>query len=100
MSWVRKAVIGCILGSFGSLLNAAQSAERVYLTPGNESDQLTHVSIQLEAGGHNVVRPAKDDKPATEDQSLPISVSAKLGYDEKRMASSGEATAGTVLAVR
>ncbi len=97
MSWLRKAVIGCILGSF---IHVAHAGDRIDLNPSNECNQLTHVSIQLEAGGHNVVRPTKDDKSATAEQSLPISVAAKLGYDEKRLAPSGDAAPGTVLAVR
>jgi hypothetical protein len=84
----------------------AMSGERIDLTPGNETGQLTHVSIQLEAGGHNLVRSQQqqaqpDDKAAASEQRQPISVAAKLAYDEKRLANStAETTTGTPLAVR
>jgi hypothetical protein len=84
----------------------AISGERIDLTPGNETGQLAHVSIQLEAGGHNLVRPQQqqtqqDDKAATNEQRQPISVAAKLAYDEKRLAAStADTTPGTPLAVR
>ncbi len=79
----------------------AVAGDRVDLTPADESGQLTHVSIQLEAGGHNLVRLQRDEKAATGDQSLPISVAAKLAYDEKHLASfAADAPAATPLSVR
>src|SRR4029079_5673837 len=53
-------------------------------------------------GGHNLVRPEQvqpDDKAAADEQTLLISVAAKLAYDEKRLAS-GTANGGAPLAVR
>jgi hypothetical protein len=71
--------------------------------------KLTRVTIQLDAGGHVLVRAndqneqsesAKDsDKPG--ERKLPISVVAKIAYDERRLANgSATAAAGTPLAVR
>jgi hypothetical protein len=86
----------------------AIGGDRIDLTPGNEPGQLTHVSIQLEAGGHNLVRShqqqtpqQQDEKAAASDQTQPISVVAKLAYDEKLLTNAiAEAAAGTPLAVR
>ena len=52
------------------LSRAAISGERIDLTPDPEAEQLTHVSIQLEAGGHNLVRPQQqqDEKAAGPEQ--------------------------------
>jgi hypothetical protein len=88
--------------------HAAAGGERIDLTPANESAQLTHVSIQLEAGGHNLIRsqqqqsqPQQAEKAAAAEQKQPISVAAKLAYDEKRLTTAtAEAAAGTPLAVR
>src|SRR4051812_29343562 len=85
---------------------AAISGERIDLTPGNDIGQLSHVSIQLEAGGHNLI-PAQqqtqshDEKAPAAEQKQPISVAAKLAYDEKRLTPETAAAAtGTALAVR
>ena len=83
----------------------AISGDRIDLTPGNDPGQLTHVSIQLEAGGHNLIRAPKqsqeqqDGKVAPGEQTQPISVAAKLAYDEKRLATPmADSSAGTPLA--
>jgi hypothetical protein len=81
----------------------AISGERIDLTPGNEPGQLTHVSIQLEAGGHNLVRSQQqqDDKTPPTEQKQAISVAAKLAFDEKRLVpNTADTTPGTPLAVR
>jgi hypothetical protein len=84
------------------LSRAAISGERIDLTPDPEAGQLTHVSIQLEAGGHNLVRPQpqQDEKAAGPEQKQPISVAAKLAFDEKRLASSTAQSTETPLAIR
>lgn len=99
MSWLRLSVlIGMILSLSGALSFAG---ERVELTRQYESHALTHVAIQLDAGGCNLVRPKTDDKEKTADQSLPISVSAKVGYDERRLTSgSADGVPETALAMR
>src|SRR4051794_8354404 len=85
---------------------AAISGERIDLTPGNETGQLTHVSIQLEAGGHNLIpaqqqTQSRDEKAPAAEQKQPISVAAKLAYDEKRLTPDTAAAAtGSALAVR
>jgi hypothetical protein len=85
----------------------ALSAERIDLTPHVKANSLTHVSIQLEAGGHNLLRANADsetaskDKAKAADQKLPISVVAKLAYDEQHLADATATTAaGAPLAVR
>ncbi len=67
----------------------AISGDRIDLTPGNELGQLTHVSIQLEAGGHNLIRSQQtqsqqpqDDKAGNE-QKQPISVVGQIGLRRK-----------------
>jgi len=81
---------------------AAISGERIDLTPEPQAGQLTHVSIQLEAGGHNLVRPQQqqDEKAAGPEQKQPISVAAKLSFDEKRLSIAAAASTGTPLAIR
>ena len=76
----------------GYASHAAHGGERIDLAPGNESGKLTHVSIQLEAGGNNLVRsqqqqsqPQQMEKADAAEQKQPISVAAKLAYDEKRL---------------
>ena len=79
------------------------AAERIDLSRGLVPNDLARVSIELEAGGHNLVRTASDGKAAAVDQKLPMSVSARLEYDELRLASSAadmEVQDGSLLAVR
>ncbi len=87
----------------------AFSGERIDLSPRVKVNSFTHVTIQLEAGGHNLLRAgAADegsnndkDKAKTEDQKLPISVDAKLAYDERRLADAATTTeTGALLAAR
>jgi hypothetical protein len=89
-----------IPGVLGSMVCAAAAADRIDLSCNNESGQMVHVSIQLDAGGHNLVRPQQDGKPAGDEQTQPISVAAKLAFDEKRVAAAADAATGTPLAVR
>jgi hypothetical protein len=96
-----------LLSGFVVLVSrVAICGERIDLTSGNEPGQLTHVSIQLEAGGHNLIRSeqkqsqrSQDDKAAADEKKQPISVAAKLAFDEKRLTADANA-AGTPLAVR
>lgn len=93
-----------LIGLTCSLINAAAAGERIDLSSSKEPGQLAHVSIQIDVGGHNLVRPQQsppDMKAATAEQSLPISVAAKLAYDEKRLATgTANASPGAPLAVR
>lgn len=80
----------------------AIAGDRIDLTPGSETGQTSHVSIQLEAGGHNLLRAQQqqDAKTATE-QRQPISVAAKLTFDEKRLANgTNELAPRTPIAIR
>src|SRR4051812_32080604 len=96
MSRLPLAVIACV--SYLAISSAA-AGERVELRPGNTLDQLTHVTILLEASGHNLVRSQAIEK-TEEEQQLPISVSAKIGYDEKRLGLPAEAAPSKPLALR
>jgi hypothetical protein len=89
----------------------ACSGERVDLSPQSNGDSLTHVTIQLDVGGNNLVKITSDDnddkvldanaKDKATEQKLPISVAAKVGYDERRLvAGTTNGDAGTPLAVR
>jgi hypothetical protein len=105
MSRLQLIVLSCIVG-VGS--HIAKAGEKIDLTPPNDASQLAHVSIQLEAGGTNLVHPQQqqttspqNDKTATDEQKQPISVAAKLAYDEKRLAAStAQVPAGTPLSIR
>lgn len=96
-----RFVVCCALCLFD---RGAMAGEVIDLSPASESAQLSHVSIQLEAGGQNLVRPKQeqpDDKTAAVEQKLPISVAAKLSYDEMRVGvKPTQLAAGTPLAVR
>jgi hypothetical protein len=104
MSWLRTSIV---LGVACAVSQAVQAADKIDLTPADESSQLTRVSIQLDATGSNLVRPqqpampAPNDKASAAEQSLPISVAAKLTFDEKRLTPlAAETPAGTPLAIR
>lgn len=84
--------------------HTAAGADRIDLSPNAAPNGVSKISIELDAGGHNLVRPEPEDpKPRnapTTDQKLPMSVSAKLKYVERRLAPSAQSTNGTPLAVR
>ncbi|MEX0641229.1 MAG: hypothetical protein WD468_00930 [Pirellulales bacterium] len=68
---------------------ADSQAESIDLSPHIEANTLTRVTIDLDAGGNDVVRAATDAQGADANNSaerkLPMSVSAKLQYDERRI---------------
>lgn len=65
------------------------------LTPNINPGDTVRVSIEFEAGGHDLVRPQDAEKGTVgEIRKLPMSVSAKLSYDERRLASSAEVAPG------
>lgn len=73
-----------------SLVGSMSRAESIDLSPKIEPNSLTRVTIELDAGGNDVVRPTTNDKDATEsaEQKLPMSVTAKQQYDELRIVGS------------
>ena len=83
-------------GSFVGTVGLA--ADRIDLSPRVSDDEVTRVSIQLEAGGHSLVRIDGAGKDPRVDQKLPMSVAAKLEYDERRL--TDDVTNGSLLAVR
>jgi hypothetical protein len=79
-----------IAGLFTGICRAEAPNESINLSPRVEPNTLTRVTIELDAGGNDVVRAATDSKGATVkngEQKLPMSVSAKLQYDERRLES-------------
>ncbi len=91
--------------SFAFLVLAGRlpAATPIDLTPDDKATSLTHVTIELDAGGHNLIRePGSEttDTTKVEPQKIPSSVSAKLAYDELRLADSEKPEAGTPLALR
>lgn len=104
MSLVRQSLL---LGMILSLTTLrASGGERIDLSPQIKGDSFTHVTIQLDVGGHNVVKIEGDDKTEGEkdkvtEKKLPISVAAKVAYDERRLADNNAAAeSGAVVAVR
>jgi len=66
-------------------LRAAQPAETsIDLTPRVSERDFAEVTVELEVGGTVIVRDMEGETP--QDKSLPMSVSAKLVYDEHRTA--------------
>src|SRR5258708_7241641 len=91
MSLLGRAVAVCV----ASLLvgHTAVGGEPIDLSPQLGPNSLTHVTIQLDAGGQNLVRAdgksngkESDDNAKADEKKLPISVAAKLAYDELRLA--------------
>lgn len=85
-----------IAGLLAGISRAESTDETIDLSPQIERDSIVRVTIELDAGGNDVVRAAVDDKgePAKDDaeQKLPMSVSAKLQYDERRLVETGDET--------
>jgi hypothetical protein len=75
------------------------AAEQIDLSARVGEHDATRVIIELEAGGHNLVRADAEGKNQPVDQKLPMSVSARLEYDEHRLAPL-DSPDGQVLAVR
>lgn len=105
MSFLPKFIVSVAIVTIAAPLLAA---ERLDLSPHYRSNSAVHVTIDLDAGGHNLVRNQTDTKPeegkdpatANDTQKLPSSVSAKLSYDEVRLGDAANAEEGTALAVR
>jgi hypothetical protein len=99
----RAAILGLL--AVTAAPHAELAAEStIDLTPEIQPDEVAQVSIQLEAGGHTLVRlPADEVRKADEEQQqrLAMSVSAKLRYFERRLIPGGvSASRGSQLAVR
>lgn len=84
--------------------SCTHAADSIDLTGQAATGQLLRVAIDIEVGGHALVRaPAQADKAEEKqpEQKLPISVTAKIRYDEQPVAEFTEGLAdGTPLAVR
>jgi hypothetical protein len=97
--------IGCFCASlslFSTILGQLSlAAERIDLSPDRASDRCARISIQLDAGGHSLVRGDGVANGNDAQQKLRISVAAKLQYDELRLASAMSEVAQTApLAIR
>ena len=79
----------------------ALASEPIDLSPHIQPNSVTQVSIELEAGGSTLVRTQSEKGGLGPEQRLPMSVSAKLQYAERRLAGSETAAMGSsALAVR
>lgn len=94
----------CATLAFSACVSTAFSApdvERIELSARRTANDLARVTIQIEAGGHTLVRAENDAEAKQPEQKLPMSVSAKLQYDERCLAPFADGqTEGTKLAVR
>jgi hypothetical protein len=99
---IQTAIV--IVGTICSLCfaRAGLAADAINLACEVQPGDLTKVSIQLEAGGHTLVRAEADNGRATgPQQRLPMSVSAKLQYFERRLADTDTSqNPGSKLALR
>lgn len=68
-----------------SVVLAAADVERVDLCGRRDANDLARVSVQIEVGGHNLVQTQVDTGKDQAEQRLPMSVAAKLQYDERRL---------------
>jgi hypothetical protein len=90
-----------VFSACGSTVLAAPDVERIELSASRAANDLMRVSIQIEVGGHTLVRAESDAHAKQPEQKLPMSVSAKLQYDERCLAPFAEGmTDGTKLAAR
>jgi hypothetical protein len=106
-----------ILTCMFSLLfgGVAVGAAPIDLAPLVPADSLTHVTVQLDAGGHTLVsandstaekesstaeKESTNGKGKASEQKLPLSVVAKLAYDERRLGDASKTDAGAPLAIR
>jgi hypothetical protein len=76
-------------GVLAGIARADSPQETIDLSPQVQPNALTRVTIELDAGGNDVVRAVTDVKSAAAkngaEQKLPMSVSAQLQYDERRL---------------
>ncbi|MCI0334915.1 MAG: hypothetical protein L0228_17020 [Planctomycetes bacterium] len=70
----------CALTAF-----AGPATEFIELSARSAPNGLTRVTIEVEAGGHNLVRAENDAAGKQQEHKLPMSVSAKLQYDQRRL---------------
>jgi hypothetical protein len=76
-------------GLLAGAARAEPTAKKIDLRPRIEPDSLVRVTVELDAGGNDLVRGTVNKGVTAKDraeQKLPMSVSAKLQYDERRIA--------------
>ncbi len=97
---LRLELATLLFSLLAMLATRAQAAEPIDLSPRIDVNSVARISVELTAGGHNLVRVESEEKGKTE-QRLPMSVSAKLEYHERRLAPSlPPAANGALLGVR
>jgi hypothetical protein len=84
MSRLSVILASCFLCTY---VHSVEGGERIDLSGCSDPGKFVHVSVQLDATGNNLVRPQQDSKTPGEEQKQPISVAAKIAYDEMRLAS-------------
>lgn len=99
-----KRLICCLTltySAFALNIAATKGDELVDLSPQRGLNGATRVTIDIEVGGHNLVRAENPADAKQAEQKLPMSVSANLQYDERRVAENATSVAnGTPVAVR
>jgi hypothetical protein len=91
-----------VAGALAGVCRADTTVELIDLAPRIQPNSLTRVTVELDAGGNDVVRASESRESATktgDEQKLPMSVSARLQYDERRL-DGGDATSSRPLAIR
>ncbi len=79
----------------------ATASEKIDISLNSRPNDVLQVSIDLEAGGTTIVRPTDSGGEAASLQRLPMSVSGKLRYVERRLPTQPRTTTASVpLAVR
>lgn len=98
---IRATRFSILAAALGAIV--ARAEPPIDLSPRTAPNDLTSVSIDLQAGGSTLVR-AENVEQGTlgPEQQLPMSVSARLQYDERRLAGASAAAVagGAPLAVR
>jgi hypothetical protein len=84
--------LGC-----SALSVTSTAADRIDLSPARNPDALTRVTVELEAGGHNLFKTEATAQEKAQDQRLPMSVAAKLQYNERSLAQKGSVGAANKL---
>jgi hypothetical protein len=99
LQFAARTLVVCFILPIAATTGLA--GESIDLTPRPLATDLVRVSIEMQAGGHNLVRTLSDNQQSGSEQKIPISVSAHLDYDEQRLQSpAAETPDGSLLAVR
>ena len=98
---IRTIWMCCFALGMATLVAANEA--KIDLSPNVPVGDVVQVTIELEGGGNNLVRSEEADKEtAGAEKKLPMSVSAKLKYDERLLSpvAGTQPAEGTLLAIR